>query len=290
MTGSATHRFAWDGISFDVPLDWDLADQETRLGITRIRLEDPVAVRLSAEWTIPAVADLGRIMARFQSSSKKLRQASKDSITLAKPPEGWAAILYRFADGRRLGLAFYLSANKDLFAFFQLHFDPCSSNESETLLRRFLASFQRHTAGPVPWACYDVSFAAPPGFRLSTAAFHPGLKRFSFGRSLRQFHVWHVSLADMVLKKERGVLDWAVKTLNASEQVSGPVFVVRDGGLIAARPRIMSHWHFLELMRGCLQYKAGVRYDRELNRLVLTCFQYRFDSDLAWLKGTDLPV
>lgn len=291
MTGSATHRFAWDGLSFDVPLDWDLAYQETRLGITRIRMEDPVAVRLSAEWMVPErSADLGRIMARFNASSKKLRQASKDSRSLARVPEGWSAILYRFEDGRRLGLAFFLSQNKDCFGFFQFHFDPGSIGEAEGFLLRFMASFQRHPAGPVPWACYDVAFTAPPQFKLTSAAFNPGLKRFTFGRSLRQFHVWHVSLADLVIKKERGALEWAAKTLNASDLVRGPVFVIREDGIVSTRPSLMPRWHFLEVLRGCLNYQAGLRHDTDLNRLVLTCFQYRFASDLEWLTGTDLPT
>jgi hypothetical protein len=291
MTLSATHRFAWDGLSFDVPTDWDLAYQETRLGITRIRLEDPVAVRLSAEWAEPAGGmDLGRIMARFESSSKKLRRASKDSLTLSKTPEDWSAILYRFEDGRRLGLVFYLSRQKDLFGFFQLHFDPGPPGEAEALLRRFMASFTRHVQGPVPWACYDIRFTTPPGFRLNSATFNPGLKRFTFGRSLRQLHVWHISLADLVLKKERGPLQWAAKTLNASDLVQGPVFEAFEGGLRSSRPGFLSHWHFMELLRGCLKYRAGLRHDHENNRLVLTCYQYRFASDLDWLNGTDLPV
>ncbi len=291
MTGSATHHFAWDGVSFDIPLDWDLAYQETRVGITRIRLEDPVAVRLSGEWMEPDGAlDLGRIMARFQDNSKRLRQVAKDSETLTRTPPGWSAVLYHFADGRRLGLAFYLAPQSALFAFFQLHLDPGPPGEAAGLLRQFMASFARHTAGPTPWACYDIAFTVPAGFRISSATFNPGLKRLTFGRSLRQLHAWHVSLADIVLKKERSVLDWAVKKLNASEDVRGPVFAVRDGALVATRPSLMPWCHFMEMIRGCLKYKAGVRHDREANRLVLACYQYRFESDLKWLEGTDLPL
>jgi hypothetical protein len=291
MTGFSTHRFAWDGLSFDIPLEWDLAYQETRVGITRIRLEDPVAVRLSGEWMVPDSAlDLGRIMARFQDNSKRLRQAAKDSETLAQPPVGWSAVIYRFADGRRLGLAFYLAPHSEIFAFFQLHLDPGPPGDAVSLLRRFMASFTRHTSGPIPWACYDIAFTVPAGFRLSSATFNPGLKRFTFTRSLRQLHVWHVSLADMVLKKERGVLEWAAKKLNASEPVRGPVFAVREGALVATRPSLMPWCHFMELARGCLKVKAGVRHDQDTNRLVLACYQYRFKSDLDWLAGTDLPL
>jgi hypothetical protein len=290
MTG-AIHRFAWDGLSFEVPEDWDLAYQETRLGITRIRLEDPVAVRLSAEWLTPVGGiDLGRIMSRFQASSKKLRQVSKDSQTLAKTPDGWSAIIYRFEDGRRLGLAFYLSDSKDCFGFFQFHYDPGAPGEAEGFLRRFMASFERHPTGPVPWACYDVAFTSPPGFRLDSATFNPGLKRFTFDRSLRQFHVWHVSLADLVLKKNRSAQDWAVKFLNNGDIVKGPVFVIKGDEIVATRPRIMPHWHFYELLRACLNYKVGLLHDQPKNRLVLTCYQYRFAKDQEWLAGTDLPT
>ncbi|MFO7534965.1 MAG: hypothetical protein R6X19_04665 [Kiritimatiellia bacterium] len=291
MTLSSTHRLAWDGLSFDIPLDWDLAYQETRLGITRIRLEDPVAVRLSAEWMTPAgKLDLGRIMARFQSSSKKLRAASKDSETLSALPPGWSAVLFRFPDDRRLGLAFFLAPKSEIFAFFQIHLDPGSPGEAAGLLRRFIASFQRHTHGPVPWACYDVAFTVPAGFHLASAEFNPGLKRFTFERSLRRLHVWHVSLADMVLKREQGVREWAVKRLNASPLVRGPEFAIRNGAIAATRPRLMPWCHFMEIVRGCLLYKVGVKHDTANNRLVLVAYHYRFESDLAWLAGTDLPV
>jgi hypothetical protein len=292
MAPAATHRFAWDGLSFDIPLEWDLAFQETRLGITRIRLEDPVAVRMSAEWTVPVEGvDMGRIMARFQSSSKKLRAASKSAVTLSGNPAGWSAVIYLFPDGRRLGLAFYLPPEKDLFGFFQIHLDPCSPGEAEGMLRGFMASFQRHTKGPMPWACYDVAFTAPPGFRLVTATFNPGLKRFTFGRSMRRLHVWHVSLADYVLRKaDCTPLEWAARLLNGNEFVKGPVFKIRDNSLVATRPSLLPHWHFMELVKGCLTYKAGLRHEPENNRLVLACFQYRYKSDLEWLEGTDLPV
>ncbi len=291
MTDSPTHRFSWEGLSFDIPLEWDLAFQETRNNITRIRLEDPVAVRLSGEWMQPdGPLDLNRIMDRFKDNSKRLRQAAKDSETLTRTPTGWSAVIYRFADGRRLGLAFYLAPQSELFAFFQLHLDPGPPGEATALLRRFMASFVRHASGPQLWACYDIAFTVPPGFRLSSAVFNPGLKRFTFSRSLRQLHTWHVSLADLVLKKERGMLEWAVKRLNSSEEVRGPTFVVRGSELVATRPRLMPWCHFMEVMRGCLAYQAGVRLDRESNRLVLACYQYRFKSDLDWLQGTDLPV
>lgn len=292
MAGSPTHRFAWDGLSFDIPPDWDLAFQETRMGITRIRLEDPVAVRLSAEWTIPAGGvDLGRIMARFQANSKTLRKTSKSSETLGRIPENWSAILYLFPDGRRLGLAFYLAPEKDLFGFFQIHMDPGSPGEAEGMLRQFIASFRRYPKGPTPWACYDVAFTVPDGFKLVSASFNPGMKRFTFSRAGRRLYVWHVSLADLVLRKTKCTpLEWAARLLNANDFVKGPVFKIRQNALVATRPALLPRWHFMELAWACLKYKAGLRHDTENNRLVLTCFQYRFNSDLAWLQGTDLPL
>ena len=290
MNPSATHRFAWDGVSFDVPLDWDLAYQETRLGITRIRLEDPVAVRLSGEWMRPeGPLDLGRIMTRFQDNSKRLRAVAKDSETLTGVTPGWSAVVYRFPDSRRLGLAFYLAPKSALFAFYQFHLDPGPPAEAISLVRRFMASFDTFISGPVPWACYDIAFTMPAGFTLSSATFNPGLKRFTFGRSLRRLYTWHVSLADLVLKKDKSPLLWAVKMLNKGDPVQGPVFKVLNDALVPTRPNLMPWCHFMELVRGCLKYKAGVRHEKDNNRLVLACYQYRFESDLKWLAGTDLP-
>ena len=283
-------RFAWDGLSFDLPADWDLAFQETRLGITRIRIEDSVAVRLTAEWLTPSGrVDLARIMARFEAASKSLRQAAKDSRPVLRLPADWSALLFRFEDGRRLVMAFHLSPEKDCFGFFQFHFDPGPASDSEAILHRFIASFQRHTAGPVPWACYDIAFLAPAGFTLESAAFHPGLKRFTFSRSLRHLHAWHVSFADLVIKREGGAVNWAIKLLTTNPLVRGLVFAEREGAVVAERPGFLGRWHFMEVLRGCFRYQVGVRHDVAANRLVLACYQYRFPSDLIWLTGTDLP-
>ena len=292
MAPPPTHRLAWDGLAFDIPADWDLAYQDRRLGITRIRLEDAVAVRLSGEWMEPAgPPDLGRITTRFQAASRQLNRAAKEAETLARLPDGWSAVLYRFPDGRRLGLAFHLAPDGRLFAFFQIHLDPGPPGEAQAMLRAFMASFTRQPAdAPRRWACYDVAFTMAPGFTLTGAAFHPGLKRFTFGRSLRQFHVWQVSLADRVLKTARTPAEWAAAFLNRQAIVRGPLFEARGASVAATRPGTLTRCHFLEIGRLCFRYKAAVRHEPAANRLVLTCYQYRRHADLAWLAGTDLPA
>lgn len=292
MKLAPTHRIAWDGVAFDAPADWDIAYQDKRNGITRIRLEDDVAVRLGGEWMTPGgPVDLGRITARFNNASRRLKRVARDSETLESTPEGWSAVIHRFPDGRRIGLVFFLAPAGALFAFFQIHLDPGPPGEARSILQSFMSSFERFPAdAPQPWACYDVSFTVPPGFSLSSAAFNPGLKRFTFDRSLRRLHAWHVSLADLVLKKDKNPADWAARFLNAQEQVRGPVFVNRGGQVVPTRPGFLNLCHFMELARGCLRYQAGLRHDLAGNRLVLACYQYRLESDLGWLKGTDLPI
>lgn len=41
---------------------------------------------------------------------------------------------------------------------------------------------------------------------------------------------------------------------------------------------------------GRLICQAAFRHDLEANRMVLACYQYRLEFDMAWLKGTDLPI
>ena len=291
-TARPMRRLAWDGLAFDAPADWDLAFHDKRNGITRIRLEDEVAVRLDGEWMTPGAAlDLDRITARFNNASRRVEAAARDSETLASAPEGWSAVLHHFPDGRRLGLVFFLGRADSLFAFFQVHLDPGSPGEARRILHSLMGSFQRFPANaPQPWACYDIALVSPPGFSLSSTAFNPGLKRFTFVRFLRLLHVWHVSLADLALKNDRCPADWAARFLNAQEQARGPVFVNRNGQVAATRPGMFHLCHFTELARGCFRYKVALRHDPVGNRLVLACYQYRRESDLAWLKGSDLPA
>lgn len=290
---SRPHTFAWDGISCETPGDWNLAYQDKLRGITRIRLEDDVAVRLTGEWMIPRrdAPDFSGITARFEANSREMKRVAKRSENLAQLPANWSAVLYLMEDGRRLGLAFHLAPRRALFAFFEFHLDPGPPGEAMSLIRRFIAGFAVHPPGePRPWACYDLAFHTPPLFDLDGAAFYPGLKKFTFVRAGRRLGLSYVSLADLVLKKHPSPIAWAIAALHGDDRLRGPYFVADNGRIRARRHHFFGWSHYSEILRGCMRYEAGFRREPEHNRLVLAWYQHRFRRDLDWLAGSDFPL
>ena len=286
MTPPLERRFAWEGVSFDVPADWELAFHEKRMGVVRIRLEDDATVRLIGEWTTPPRGgpEFAEIHRRFENSSASLRKSARKSESLTHLPPGWSAAVYEMADDSTMGLTFYLSPQRDLFGVFEFHRGQGSLGEMKSRLLRFMAGFIFHPLHhPRPWRCYDLHFLSPPFFELEHAAFHAGLKQFTFTRSRRRLCLSFVSLADMALKRFQTPRHWALAALAADPRLPGPLFIEENDRIIARRRSFFGRYHYSEILRGCLHYHVRYQHDAAHNQLALLCYQYRRPSDLEWL-------
>jgi len=139
MTRAKNKRISWDGVSFDIPENWELTVYKfLKKQATRIELEDEFSVRLEAEWIRPKKKlHANYIVKRYERASKDLTTKADRKIPVHGLPEGWAATRYVFkettpnrADGglkvvtQGLVTAMYLEPGGGFLCFLIFHFYP----------------------------------------------------------------------------------------------------------------------------------------------------------------------
>ena len=298
---SGCRRLAWSGLSFGVPSNWELAVYRfLRRGVTRIELEDEYAVRLEAEWTRSRKAlDLRRIMKRYEDASKPLTLKSDDQQAVAGLPGGWHATRFVFKETGPAGgggdlkivrhelvTAFYLCPQSALFCFFILHFMPGDTEDPVTIVRQLAATLQDHGADDwTPWQLFDLAFRLPREFALERAEFDIGAKLMVFAWRRRRYFLWHFSCADVFLKGGVTPAEWACGYLNGSRLLRGAVFHPDGrGGIACRRRRPFFFGHREEIARFCFRYQVVCRLVEPDNKLVVSVFHYRRETDLERLR------
>lgn len=309
---SGSRRLAWNGLSFAVPANWELAVYEfLRRKVARIELEDEYSVRLEAEWVRGSKTfDLKRIMKRYETAAKPLTLKSDDQQTVTGLPGGWHAtrFIYREtgpASGSRdfqvvrheLVTAFYLCPRSLLFCFFILHFMPGDQEDPATVIRQLAATFRDHHDEPrIPWKLFDLDFTMPGGFLLEQTGFDIGAKLMVFQWRRRRYYLWHFSCADVFLKNGATPAEWACGYLNGSRLFKAAVFQPDgQGGIAWRRRQPFFLGHRGEIARLCFRYKVGCRLIEATNQLVVSVFNYRHEQDMEVLmprngKGKDEPL
>jgi len=281
------NRFAWDGVSFDVPESWNLSHYTHDKQQRRIEMEDDFSHRLDVEWIFSSVKlNPAAIEQRYLKSAKALTKSAKESKALSNMPKGWAAFLYSFGDGRKLITAWWLVPEHKFFVFVMLHFERDSKEKPEALLRAIAQSFTLHTSGLVPWRCYDIAFQVPRSLKLEKTEFLAGRKMFLFQWRGRRLHLWFFSLADLLLKK-RSLEEWAAEFLSGQPGLRGPKYVVA-GSEIRAERKPWRPFHADQIGSLCFRYKCGVKHNPERNQIVIWAFHHRRASDMEHLKGFDI--
>ncbi|MDD5678862.1 MAG: hypothetical protein PHW60_12870 [Kiritimatiellae bacterium] len=278
----ATHRFAWDGISFHVPRDWNLSGYSLRRNVSWVRMEDDNTIRLEMEWTRShRPLDMERVRKRFAAVSKSLTSAGAETHQVDDLPPLWAAFLYSMADGRRLLAAYRFEPGSNFFCFFKLHFESVSLREPPRLIRLIARTFQLHVQDVVPWELFDIGFQLNREFRLVATSFQAGRQLIIFEWRRRKLHLWFISLADMILK-DKSMETWCADFLNGFKGIRGPRFSPGDrpGIISARRSRRYPLGQGEEIARWCFRYQAQCANLAAKNQLVLWVFQYREDSDL----------
>ena len=284
-TNQKTHRFSWNGISFLVPEEWNLSGHQTFKGVSTIEMEDTTSPRLEVEWTRPrAAVDIDTVRERYAKASKKLTAKAEGTHTLHNAPPGWSVLVYDMPDARRLVIAFYLSRESGLFAFFRIHLDGLCPHRPRPIAELITSSFSSHLDGLVPWEFYDVAFRLHSDFRLTGTSLQSGNKLMTFQWRLRRLFLWRFSLADMILKKDT-LQEWVPKFLNDFRALRGPRFrLAEDGSITATHSTRYPFGHYEEIGRQCFRYHVGSRHDPDDNSIVLWVFNYRRPADLEKLR------
>jgi hypothetical protein len=275
-----THRLAWDGFSFQVPLDWDLSFYDFQSRVSSLRMEDDAAIRMQMEWhRPPRPVGLAHVKERYAAMARQMNALAVETQEVKGLPAGWGAFIYLMPDRRRLAICFWLAPEGRFFCFFRLHIDMAGGRYAERVLRLLTSSFELHAGPVIPWAVYDVALALHRDFHLEWTALQAGQKLLAFQWRLRRLLFWQFSLADMILKK-RELYAWAADFLNRYKGLRGPRFVVTEGGIKTEKRHRYWLGHHEEIGRWCFQYQVACRHVPERNIILLTVFNYRRKADL----------
>ncbi len=294
-------RIAWDGVSFLIPWNWELAIYKgLKKGVTRIEIEDEYSVRMEAEWVRPKrKLHMDNILERYETKSKKLTKRADRKKEIPKLPKGWHATQYWLSETvprkgpkggmkvQRYGLvtAFYLCPESSLFCFVLIHFLAEDKESPRKITKLVSSEFKHHDDTElVPWELFDIEFELPKKFYLETTLFDIGYKLMVFRWRMRHFFLWHFSCTDMFLKDDVVIEEWLAAHINDSRGLPGGKFMVSDDKRIV-RKRYFRHvfGHRDELSRMCFKYTARFKVDEEKKQLIAWVFHHRKQTDLEMI-------
>lgn len=295
--------FAWEGVSFTIPHNWELAIYKfPKGGTTRLEFEDEYAVRLEMEWIRPRrPVEESAVHERYKSTAEKLTaQADVSAPILGLPPD-WHATLYTFKEviptKRKKGLtvvrhslitAFHLPPGGRFFAFLQIHWLPTDTDDPVAILRQLTRDFRLHDAEPMRlWQLYDIAFTLPAEFKLEQAHVAVGSKLMRFSWRRRRLLLWHLSCADQFITPTTDGSRWVTAFLNSNTGFKGiHFFPGPEGTVIWKRRRRYPFGHREEWGRRCMHYAIHYFIDTSRNQLIVWVFQYRSESDLDQIPDT----
>ena len=282
---------SWNGASFRVPANWELAlyrfpDNRT----TRIEIEDEFSVRLEAEWTRPpSPIESDRLRRRFDKACRRAARGAVRSDSIVDLPQGWLATRYTFpstpgavAENSAPSLVAATGMVKDstLCVSLLLHFGPRDPEPPEATTLMIGESWRDALGDRVPWQAYDVDLAVPRGFSLADTRFETGAKLMVFQTRGRRLFVWTFSCADVILRQSLSLREWVAAYLNQSRRFRRVVFRGEaDGIAVKRQPPFAVHRD--ELARWCFRYVAGCRHRPETNQVVAWVFQHRRRDDVG---------
>lgn len=314
------HLFAWNGVGFLLPANWEMSFCDLQRGVTSVAHEDDCDRRLEAEWLVPdSMPAQDKVQQRFQQQARAIAEKATAVLPIAGIDDAWTAHEYHLgsnvadqqpphaaaaaqqssrgtvadqqssrgtAAAAVLVIAYRLPRGPgEPMALFRLHFPAGSREVPAVVMRSLCRSFRWWSAGEAPWQFYDVSFALQRDFRLAATALQAGRKLLQFEWRLRRLYVWHFSLAEMILAKQ-SVEDFCADFLRQSKLLPVPRWTPAPaGGLTYRRRRLHFFGQFEEIGRCCFKYYAWCHHDPTRNQIALWVMHYRCAADLQQLPA-----
>ncbi len=284
-------HFAWDGMEFPIPEDWDLSGYTMRRRIASLRFEDPTSIRMELDWTSAAGRkEVIRVRDQHARFAERLHETALSVEALSDISDRWVVFLYTMPESRRLLTALHVGEMFPLFVFVRLHAIRCSRREIVRDGRVLIEGFRYQREGPVAWRFYDVDWRVPRTFRLVQTSLLAGRKMMLFEYRLRRLYLWRLSLADRLMHG-RSPGEVAAEFLNKFKGLPGVRFRASPDNaenLIVRRYRWHPFGQYEEIGRLCFRYWTNVEYSQADNSLTIAVFNHRRAADLRLLDGLTL--
>jgi len=204
-------RFGWQGITFDVPVDWDV----TRFHGTRrkgyARLSDPGAARMELRWDRPKrrtvfealadrvtkqIAKAGRLAIERHTGLAQLNGKDCETFT-CRPSRGQGPSSYHMIS---------LCRECGRLVMARIVFAPGESLGATA--KRVFGSMQDHSYdGADVWAAYQAQFAVPETMELDIALIYPGSLDFRFVHRKDRIDVGRLGPGSLILRNTT-LRDW----------------------------------------------------------------------------------
>ncbi len=284
-----TKTFAWDGLEFPIPMNWDLSSYATRRRVVYLTLEDTTAIRMELDWTLPSGRRQVELVQKHHGRyAEMLHESALGVEAVSDVPSHWVAFLYSMPDSARLITALHVGDKFPLFVFARFHSVNSSRREILRDARTALNGFHYQESGPIAWRVFDTTWRVPRRFRLLETSFLAGRKMMVFEHQFRRLFLWRLSLADRLLA-EHSPAKVAAEFLNRFKGLPGVRFeAAGDERVKTRRYRWHPFGHYEEIGRACFLYDVQVAVNPHENAMVIALFHYRRASDKTWLNGLEL--
>ncbi len=278
--------FAWNGVAFFTPENWELSQSELSKGLNRIVLDDEFSPRLELEWMLcDSTIDSDNLQKNFQKQAKEITEKAVSIRRLDALPSEWTAHEYSMEDNRTLIVAYMVPSAKDSpFALFKLHFDAHSKELPALTFHTIANSFRFFHDGLALWAFYDINMELDAKFRLTASSLQAGRKTLCFEWRLRRLYIWFFSLADVALR-DKSLAEFSADFLNRTNLLPVPLWSPDGPDRIKyRRRRLFFMGQFEEIGRMCFRYSATLHHLPQRNQIAIVVYNYRNDNDLQVLK------
>ena len=215
QVGTAT--FGWQGITLQVPADWNLGRVDGNYQSGYARLDDAEIVRAEIEWREGKARQfpVEQLVDRYLEGLEKKAKKSGLSFTATRRArflkdkrwlEGSDYELFTWeSDYRTYNLARSCPACGRIVllrVLTRLH------EKAEDLVEEVFSSLVDHPAeGQVCWSIYGLHFLFPVDFKLASQELKSGHLQLSFEKDRQICRVHRISLAHLLLK-DTGLADW----------------------------------------------------------------------------------
>ena len=281
------HTFAWDGFSFRIPADWNLAAYYFGKHESRIEMQDDFALRLQFDWTRP-LRKLNEIraMEQYEKACSKIEKSAL-SIEQLQTLNCWHASFVSLPDKKSFVIGIYIKPESNFFALVRIFFEKTGKTQPLEIFHRMADSFVLYDGDIIPWEPYDLRWELNRQFTLAITSLKAGNKFFQFHWRRRRLMLWQISMADWILKNKK-ICEWAVEFLSKNRTVEGVKFVCDNDNIVCVRRKYrFPLGHFEDIARLCYKYRAFATHNSGSNSILVGVYHYRYEKDITQV-GSDI--
>lgn len=199
--------FGWQGITLDVPLDWEIRRFHGTRSKGYARLEDGDDVRLEMRWDKskgrgPSFTDLTD---RHISGMMKKDKVDVERHTGLAKPEGKEVETYTVRPPETSLPPSYqmISRCPECSRIVMIRIPYQRGENIKAIVRRIFSSLQDHSYdGADVWSVYGLRFAVPDTVELDDALLYPGSIEFSFLKGHDRIELGRLAFGSVILERQ----------------------------------------------------------------------------------------